>query len=98
MPKYFCSLSKYQLVFCFFRFNGNIKTLCFGIEAKQPKQTVSKQKDLAETTLNFLKKYQNMLSIKLFRLLFCLFWFYRNTETLCFGLELKQRKQTFCFG
>ncbi len=26
-----------------FWFNRNIKTLCFGIEAKQPKQTVSKQ-------------------------------------------------------
>jgi hypothetical protein len=24
-------------------FNQNIETLCFGIEAKQPKQTVSKQ-------------------------------------------------------
>ncbi len=28
----------FQLVFCFFRFNRNIKTLCFGIEVKQPKQ------------------------------------------------------------
>ncbi len=26
-----------------FQFNRNIETLCFGIEAKQPKQTVSKQ-------------------------------------------------------
>jgi hypothetical protein len=26
-----------------FQFNRNIKTFCFGIEAKQPKQTVSKQ-------------------------------------------------------
>ncbi len=36
-------------------------------------------------TLNFMKKYQNKLSIKLFRLLFCLFRFKRNNETLCFG-------------
>ncbi len=43
----------------------------------------------------FEKKYQNMLSIKLFRLLFCLFRFSRNTETLCFGIEAKQLKQTF---
>jgi hypothetical protein len=33
---------------------------CFGIEAKQPKETISKQ---TETTQNFLKKYKNMLSI-----------------------------------
>ncbi len=29
----------------------------------------------------FSKQYQNMLSIKLFRLVFCLFWFNRNIET-----------------
>ncbi len=34
-----------------------------------------------------------MLSIKLFRLVFCLFWFNRNIETLCFGIEAKQPKQ-----
>ncbi len=56
----------------------------------KPKQT--------ETTRNFLNKYQNMLSIKLFRLLFCLFRFNRNTETLCFGIEPKQSKKMFCFG
>jgi hypothetical protein len=35
-----------------------------------------------------------MLSIKLFRLVFCLFRFNRNLETLCFGVEVKQPKQT----
>jgi hypothetical protein len=39
-----------------------------------------------------------MLPIKLFRLVFCLFRFIRNIETLCFGIEAKQPKQTFCFG
>jgi hypothetical protein len=34
-----------------------------------------------------------MHSIKLFRLVFCLFWFNRNIETLCFGIEAKQPKQ-----
>ncbi len=34
-----------------------------------------------KTTLNFWKKYQNMLSIKLFRLLFCLFPFSRTQTT-----------------
>jgi hypothetical protein len=47
-----------------------------------------------------------MLTIKLFRLLFCLFFcFNQNTEALCFGTEAKQPKQVFfsdsaetCFG
>jgi hypothetical protein len=33
----------FRLIFCLFRFNRNIETLCFGIEAKQPIQTISKQ-------------------------------------------------------
>jgi hypothetical protein len=37
-----------------------------------------------------------MLPIKLFRLVFCLFRFNRNIKTLCFGIEAKQTKQTFC--
>jgi hypothetical protein len=37
-----------------------------------------------------------MLPIKLFRLVFCLFRFNRNIETLYFGIEAKQPKQTFC--
>jgi hypothetical protein len=68
----------------------NIKTLCFGIEAKQPKQTEQNRKNLK--TINFLKKYQNMLPIKVFRLVFCLFQFNRNIETLCFGIEAKPNK------
>ncbi len=35
-----------------------------------------------------------MLPIKLFQLLFCLFRFNQNTETLCCGIEPKQPK---CF-
>ncbi len=96
------SIKLFRLVFCLFRFNRNIKTICFGTEAKQPKQTVSKQtktnRNKPKQPLNFLKKCQNMLSIKLFGLLFCLFRFNQNTETLCFGIEAKQPKQTFCFG
>jgi hypothetical protein len=37
------SVKLFWLVFCLFRFNQNIETLCFGIEAKQPKQTILKQ-------------------------------------------------------
>ena len=40
-----------------------------------------------------IPKY-NKLSVTLFRLFFCLFRFNRNTETLCFGIEPKQPKQT----
>jgi hypothetical protein len=36
-----------------------------------------------------------MLPIKLFRLIFCLFRFNRNIETLCFDIEAKQPKQRF---
>ncbi len=35
-----------------------------------------------------------MLSIKVFRLSFCLFQFNQNIETLCFCIEAKQPKQT----
>jgi hypothetical protein len=28
----------FRLVFCLSRFNQNIKTFCFGMEAKQPEQ------------------------------------------------------------
>jgi hypothetical protein len=48
--------------------------------------------------ISVCKRYQNMLPIKLFRLVFCLFRFNRNIKTLCFGIEAKQPKQTFCFG
>ena len=41
----------------------------------------------------FCKKLQNMLPIKLFQLVFCLFRFNRNIETLCFGTEAKQPKR-----
>jgi hypothetical protein len=34
-----------------------------------------------------------MLPMKLFRLVFCLFRFYRNIETLCSGTEAKQPKR-----
>jgi hypothetical protein len=42
----------------------------------------------------FSEKKQNMLSNNLFRLVFCLFGFNRNIETLCFGTEAKQPKLT----
>ncbi len=59
--------------FGLFRFVSVFRTY---IETTETNRTVSKQ---TETTLNFLKKYQNMLSLKLFRLVFCLFRY--RTET-----------------
>jgi hypothetical protein len=66
------SIKLFRLVFYLFRLNRNIETLCLGIE---PKQTVAKLPKQTETNRNnpkISKKYQNMLSIKLFWLLFCL--------------------------
>jgi hypothetical protein len=40
------------------------------------------------------EKYPNILSFKLFDWVSCLFQFNRNIETLCFGIEAKQPKQT----
>ncbi len=60
-----CSLSN-----CFGRssvYFSSIETQYFGIEAKQPKQSISKHTKQTGKALNFLKKYQNMLLIKLFR-------------------------------
>ncbi len=55
------SITLFQLVFCLFRFNRNIETLCFSIEAKQPKQTITKQtktnRKKPEKVLDFLKNY-----------------------------------------
>ncbi len=63
------SIKLFWLVFCLFRFNRNIETLCFGIEAKQPKLFQNKPKQTGNT-LHFLKKYapyQSVLVGLLFR-------------------------------
>ncbi len=81
------SFKLFGLVFCLFRFNRNNETFCFCIEAKQPKQNVLKQTEKNRKTgktLHFLKKYQNMLSIKLFQLVFCLFRFNQNIRKSLF--------------
>ncbi len=88
-------ITQFRLLFCLFGFHQNFKSLCFGKEPKQPKRTVSKQIKTNQNSPKFSKKGQNMLSITLFRLLFCLFQLSRNTETLCFGIEPKQPKQRF---
>ncbi len=47
----------------FFRFNQNIETLCFGIEAKQPKQTVLKETKKKRNNLNRPKKTEKPTKI-----------------------------------
>jgi hypothetical protein len=65
---------------------------CFEPISKQPKKT--KQTETNRYNPKFSEKYQNMLSIQLFLLVFWFFRFNRNIETLCFGIEAKQPKQT----
>jgi hypothetical protein len=52
------SIKLFRLVFCLFRFDQNIETLCFGIESKQTKQTVSKQTKTNRNNPKFSLKLQ----------------------------------------
>ncbi len=62
---------------------------CFKPLFKQLKQTGLFRNKLKQTETHpkFPEKYQNMLSIKLCRSVFCLFLFNRNMESLYFGIE-----------
>ncbi len=62
----------------------------FGPVSKQPKQT--------ELMVWGIKKVVILTNLLLFRLVFCLFWLFRNTKTPCFDIKTKQPKQTSCFG
>ncbi len=82
-----CFMKPKSKIFGLFRFvsvfrtyidNGN-KQNCFESNRNNPK---------------FSEKYQNMLSIKLFQLVFCLFRFNWNIETRCFGIEFETTKKT----
>ncbi len=63
---------------------------CFGLVSKQPKQT--------ELMVWGIKKVDILTNLLLFRLVFCLFRLFRNTESPCFNIKAKQPKQTSCFG
>jgi hypothetical protein len=45
-----------------------------------------------------IKKVDILTNLLFFRLVFCLFRLFRNTETPCFDIKAKQQKQTSCFG
>jgi hypothetical protein len=63
---------------------------CFGPVSIQPKQT--------ELLVWGIKKVDILTNLLLFRLVFCMFRLFRNTETPCFDIKSKQPKQTSCFG
>ncbi len=60
---------------------------CFRLESKQ-----------TELMVWGIKKVDILTNLLLFRLVFCLFRLFRNTETPCFDIKAKQPKQTSCFG
>jgi hypothetical protein len=62
----------------------------FGPVLKQPKQT--------ELMVWGIKQVYILTNFLLFRVVFCLFRLFRNTETPCFDIKTKQPKQTSCFG
>jgi hypothetical protein len=72
----------FSVCFCLLR--------CFGPVLKQPKQT--------ELIVWGIKKVDILTNLLLFRLVFCLFRLFQNTETPCFGIKANQPKQTSCFG
>jgi hypothetical protein len=59
--------------------NNQNKQNCFKTNRNNPKSS---------------ENYQNMLSIKLFRLFFCLFRFNRQNSLFCFGIDVRQPKLT----
>ncbi len=71
-------------------------SVCFGI-SNLYRNNWNKQNcfEASRNNPKFSEKYLNMLSIKLFWLVFCLFRFNRNIETLCFGIEPKQPNKLF---
>ncbi len=66
------------------------------VETIEINRTVSNQTERNRNNLKFSEKYQNLLSFKLFRLVFCLFRFNQNIETRCFGIEF-ETTETNCF-
>jgi hypothetical protein len=66
-----------------FQFNRNIKTLCFGIEAKQPKLTVPKQTKKKTKKQKKWKKTEKMGKIKNSKI--CSLSNCFNWSSVCFG-------------
>ncbi len=84
-----CFLRNQQICFGLFQFVSVCFGLfrCFGLVSKQPKHT---------ELLIWGIKGDILINLLLFRLVFCLFWLFRNTETPCFDIKAKQGKLTPC--
>ncbi len=73
--------------------NVSVGLLFVSVQSKQTNSLFHYRSKTTETNCfetnrnnpKFSEKYQNMFSIKLFWLVFCLFQFNLNTETRCFG-------------
>jgi hypothetical protein len=91
------SFKVFGWVICLFRFNRNIETLCFGIEAKQPNQNKPQKTAKNQKTPKFSEKITKYAPYQTVSVGLLLFRFNRNIKTFCFGKEAKQPKQPF-FG
>ncbi len=64
-----------------------VSMLWTGIETTETKRAYSRG----------MKKVDILTNLLLFRLVFCFFRLFRNTESPCFDIKVKQPKQTSCF-
>jgi hypothetical protein len=76
---------------CFFGKPKIFFSVCFDVLDRY-QNNLNKQNFWSEELKDILT---NLLQ---FRLVFCLFRLFRNTETPCFDIKAKQPKQTSCFG
>ena len=86
-PKFSAKISKYALFQTVW-----VGLLFVSVQLKHQNSLIWYWSETTETNGTKPKKL-----VKLFRLVFCLFQFNQNIDTLCFGIEAKQPKQTFCF-
>jgi hypothetical protein len=64
------------------------------METTETNRTVLQQTETNRNNPKFSEKYPNILSLKWFGWVFCLFRFNQKIKTLCFGIKAKQPKQT----
>ncbi len=86
----------FRVCFGLFREQKIKNSVCFGV-SNLYRNNRNKQNCFVTNRNNpkFSEKYPNILSFKLFGWVFCLFRFNRNIETLCFGIEAKNRNKLF---
>jgi hypothetical protein len=92
------SIKLFRLVFCLF--NQNIETLCFGIEAKQPNQTILKQTKKQKNRKNpkFPKKISKYTPYETVSVVLLIVSVQSKHRKYLFRYRSKKLKQTFRFG